>query len=88
MARLEWAKVSKFSQLRSQGSETNTILPGGEDEGRGLGDPNYKPKPSSFQKIAKRVEKLLMKDPGPKFEDRIKPFSVEQKKKKQFRKTD
>ena len=88
MPRFNYDKASKSSQMRSQGSERNTLLPGGEGEDSSSVDPNYVPKPSNFEQIAKRVQKLLKSDPGPKFVDRIKPFSIETKKTKRFKKPD
>ena len=86
MTRLNWGKVSKNFRAHNQGSEKNTLLPGGEGEEASNVDPNYKPKKSSFERISIRVGKLLKKEPGLKFVDRVKPFEVERKKKKKISK--
>lgn len=78
MSKLNWDKHSRHSRARSNGIETNSMLPGGQSSEQGIVDPVYKRKLATFEKIAKRVSKADRKSSTTKtVERKTKSFVVE-----------
>lgn len=83
MKRFNWMRASQASKITANGSEQNVMLPLGEGVEEGTVDPDYVAKKSVVQKILEREPK----DPGPKFSQRVKPFSFTVKRRKKLSRT-